>query len=86
MALRPEIPNLERLSRGYKVRMGYGDALNGLPRFYTDTSYIDGYERGLADVHPAPVVSATAEFSEAATLPSYPTPTAPHGQTDRQPV
>ena len=86
VTLRPEIPNLEQLSRGYKARLGYGDALNGLPSFYTYRSYIDGYKRGLTDLYQAPTVAATAEANEAvATLPIHPSPTAPPDQTDQQP-
>lgn len=49
MSLRPELHDRESLSRGYRTRLGYGDAMEGLPMFSADRSYVAGYERGRTD-------------------------------------
>lgn len=54
MSFRPQLHDMETLSRGYKARLGYGDGLAGLPPFSADRSYIAGYERALADVRSEP--------------------------------
>jgi hypothetical protein len=38
---------MELLSRGYKERLGYGDAIAGLPMFSSDRAYVAGYEKGI---------------------------------------
>lgn len=53
MSMRPEISGSENLSRGYRTRQGYGDAIKGLPQFSSDQSYIAGYERGREDAQSA---------------------------------
>jgi hypothetical protein len=49
MSLRPPLPDYTGLSCGYRKRLGYGDAMEGLPRFSSDRYYRDGYELGRAD-------------------------------------
>lgn len=39
----------DTLSKGYKARRGYGDAIAGHPVFYDDQFYLQGYLRGIAD-------------------------------------
>lgn len=51
MPLRPEILSGSRLlSRGYRKRQGYGDAMDGLPQFSSDRNYLEGYDFGIEDL------------------------------------
>lgn len=49
--MRPEIlSGSPLLSRGYRKRQGYGDALAGLPQFSSDRNYLEGYDLGIEDL------------------------------------
>lgn len=51
MPMRPGIlSGSPLLSRGYRKRQGYGDALAGLPQFSSDRNYLEGYELGTEDL------------------------------------
>ncbi|MCS4089793.1 hypothetical protein [Rhizobium sp. BK176] len=49
MSCRPPLPNYDGLSRGYKKRLGYGDAMDDRPMFSSDRFYREGYEQGKLD-------------------------------------
>jgi hypothetical protein len=48
------------LSRGYRKRQGYGDAMEGLPRFSSDRSYNDGYDIGVEHAREPSATTADA--------------------------
>ena len=47
--LRPPFAGDKQMSKGFRARQGFGDAMAGLPWFSADRSYQAGYARGLEE-------------------------------------